>query len=62
MKKRRKRRLLKIKQRIVRGKETDFGDKTKNTSYLERFNFTLRQKISCLQRKTLGYCKNKENF
>ena len=51
-----------VKKRIVKGKETDFGSKTQNTSYIERFNLTLRQKVSYLQRKTLGYCKNQKNF
>ena len=36
--------------------------KTKNTSYIERFNLTLGQKVSYLSRKTLGYCKNQKNF
>ena len=62
VKQRRKRRLMTVKKRIVKGKETDFGSKTHNTSYIERFNLTLRQKVSCLQRKTLGYCKNQKNF
>ena len=62
VKQRRKRRLVTVKKRIVKGKETDFGNKTQNTSYIERFNLTLRQKISYLQRKTLGYCKNQKNF
>lgn len=51
-----------MKQRIVQGKETNFGLKTKNTSYIERFNLTLRHKVSYLHRKTLGYCKNQKNF
>ncbi len=62
VKQRRKRRLVTVKQRIVQGKETDFGNKTQNTSYIERFNLTVRQKVSYLQRKTLGYCKNQKNF
>ena len=62
VKQRRKRRLLTVKKRIVKGQETDFGHKTQNTSYIERFNLTLRQKVSYLQRKTLGYCKNQKNF
>ncbi len=60
--KRRKRKLLTVKKRIVRGKETDFGNKTQNTSSIERFNLTLRQKVSYLQRKTFGYCKKQKNF
>lgn len=62
VKQRRKRRLVTVKQKVVKGKEADFGSKTKNTSYIERFNLTLRQKVSYLQRKTLGYCKNQKNF
>ena len=62
VKQRRKRRLLTVKQRIVQGKETDFRKKSQNTSYIERLNLTLRQKVSYLQRKTLGYCKNQKNF
>lgn len=61
VKQRRKSRLVKVKQRIVRGKESDFPDKTRNTSYIERFNLTLRQRVSYLQRKTLGYCKSRAN-
>jgi IS1 family transposase len=62
VKQRRKRRLVTVKKRIVNGKETNFGNKTQNTSYIERFNLTLRQKVSYLQRKTLGYCKSQKNF
>ena len=62
VKQRRKRRLVTVKQRLVKGKESDFPSKTKNTSYLERFNLTLRQSVSYLQRKTLGYCKSQVNF
>lgn len=50
-----------VKKGLVRGKESDFGQKTQNTSYIERFNLTLRQKVSYLNRKTLGYCKNQQN-
>jgi hypothetical protein len=62
VKQRRKRRLVKVKQRVVRGKAEDFPSLTQNTSYIERFNLTLRQRVSYLQRKTLGYCKNRTNF
>ena len=62
VKQRRNKRLVTVKQRIVKGKETNFGFKTQNTSYIERFNLTLRQKVSYLHRKTLGYCKNQKNF
>ena len=62
VKQRRKRRLVTVKQRLVKGKESDFPPKTKNTSYIERFNLTLRQSVSYLQRKTLGDCKCQVNF
>lgn len=62
VKQRRKRRLITVKKKIVKGFETDFGSKTQNTSYIERFNLTLRQKVSYLKRKTLGYSKNQKNF
>lgn len=35
VKQRRKRRLVTVKKRIVKGKETDFGNQTQNTSYIE---------------------------
>ncbi len=57
-----KRRWVTVKKEFVIGKSTAFPEKTQNTSYIERFNLTLRQRISYLKRKTLGYCKNKFNF
>jgi IS1 family transposase/transposase-like protein len=57
-----KRRLVTVKKFFVRGSSQDFPPKTANTSFIERLNLTLRQRISYLQRKTLGYCKNKVNF
>jgi len=51
-------RLVTVKKCFVKGTEDDFKGKTQNTSYIERFNLTLRQRVSYLQRKTLGYCKN----
>lgn len=57
-----KRRLVTVKKFFVRGASQDFPSKTQNTSFIERLNLTLRQKISFLKRKTLGYCKNKTNF
>ena len=48
-----------VKKCFVKGTEYDFKGKTQNTSYIERFNLTLRQRVSYLQRKTLGYCKKK---
>ena len=62
VKQRRKKRLVTVKKRLVKGKESDFRQKTENTSYIERFNLTLRQKVSYLNRKTLGYGKNQKNF
>ena len=61
VKQRKKKRLVTVKERLVTGKESDFGQKTHNTSYIERFNLTLRQKVSYLNRKTLGYCKNQKS-
>jgi IS1 family transposase len=57
-----KRKLLTVKKLFVKGTESDFTKKTQNTSFIERLNLTLRQHISFLQRKTLGYCKSKANF
>ncbi len=62
VKKRVKRKLKTVKKFWVKGSEKDFPVGTQNTSYIERFNLTLRQKVSYLQRKTLGYCKNQKNF
>ena len=62
VKKRVKRKLKTVKKFWVKGSEKDFPVGTQNTSYIERFNLTLRQRISYLHRKTLGYCKNKTNF
>ena len=62
VKKRVKMRLVTVKKCFVKGTEADFKGKTQNTSYIERFNLTLRQRVSYLQRKTLGYCKKKSNF
>ena len=62
MKKRWKRRLVTVKKCFVQGTPEDFPEKTQNTSYIERFNLTLRQGISYLHRKTLGYCKSKPHL
>ncbi len=62
VKQRVKRRLVTVKKFFVKGNAEDFSGKTQNTSFIERFNLTLRQHVSYLQRKTLGYCKNKKNF
>ncbi len=62
VKKRFKRKLKTVKKTWIKGTEKDFPSGAKNTSYIERFNLTLRQRISYLHRKTLGYCKNKTNL
>jgi IS1 family transposase len=62
VKRRVKRHLVTVKKRFVKGTEEDFPEKTQNTSYIERFNLTLRQHVSYLTRKTLGYCKSKQHF
>jgi IS1 family transposase/transposase-like protein len=55
-------RLVTVKKCFVKGTSSDFLGKSQNTSFIERFNLTLRQRVSYLHRKTLGYCKNKSNF
>ncbi|WDN90559.1 hypothetical protein BuS5_03530 [Desulfosarcina sp. BuS5] len=55
--------LLKITYRIRCGAErlAKLGFKI-GTSFLERLNLTIRQSLSPLKRKTLGYSKNRENL
>lgn len=55
-------RLVTVKKCFVKGTSSDFLGKSQNTSFIERFNLTLRQHVSYLHRKTLGYCKKKSNF
>lgn len=62
VKQRYKKILVTVKKIFVKGTEKDFPDGTQNTSFIERFNLTLRQRLSYLARKTLGYCKSKVNF
>jgi len=62
VKQRVKRRLVTVKKVFVKGTAEDFPGKTQNTSFIERLNLTLRQHVSYLHRKTLGYCKSKINF
>ena len=62
VKKRFKRKLKTVKKCFIKGSEKDFPTGTQNTSYIERFNLTLRQRISYLHRKTIGYCKKKSNL
>ena len=61
--KKRVRRVLKtVKKSFIKGSSADFSGKTQNTSYIERFNLTLRQRVAYLARKTLGYCKKSKNL
>ncbi len=62
VKRRVKRRLVTVKKVFVKGASEDFPGKSQNPSFIERLNLTLRQHVSYLQRKTLGYCKCKANF
>ena len=62
VKKRYKRILITVKKVFVKGNESDFPGKTQNTSYVERHNLTLRDRVSYLRRKTIGYCKKKSHF
>ncbi len=52
VKKRFKRKLKTVKKSWIKGTEKDFSSGTQNTSYIERFNLTLRQRISYLNPKT----------
>lgn len=54
--------MVTVKKCFVNGTEKDFPSKTQTTSFVERFNLTLRQQVSYLTRKTLGYCKSRVNF
>ena len=62
VKKRIKMRLVTVKKCFVKGTAADFKGKTQNTSYIERFNLTLRQRVFYFQRKTLGYCKKNRQY
>lgn len=62
VKKRVKRKLKTVKKCFVRGREEDFPVGTQNTSFIERFNLTLRRKVSYLSRKTIGFCKKHDHF
>jgi len=54
VKKRVKMRLSNRQEVFVKGTKDDLKEKTQNTSYIERFNLTLRQRVSYLQRKNIG--------
>ena len=51
-----------MKKSFVKGTEDDFPEGTQNTSCIERFNLTIRQKVSYLARKTLGFCRRAKNM
>ncbi len=57
-----KRILRTVKKVFVKGSKDDFTGKTQNTSYVERHNLTLRDRVSYLGRKTIAYCKSKIQF
>jgi IS1 family transposase len=46
---------------VLPGKRHRAGKETGKTSYIERFNNTLRQRVSRLVRKTLSFSKSLEN-
>ncbi|MDM8565975.1 hypothetical protein QUF74_10025 [Candidatus Halobeggiatoa sp. HSG11] len=63
IKKRFKRYITLVSKNVLfTGNKKDFPQGTQNTSFIERSNLTLRQHVSYLARKTLGYCKKKTNF
>ena len=62
VKKRYKRILITVKKVFVKGSKLDFPGKTQNTSYIERHNLTLRDRVTYLGRKTIAYCKKKVHF
>lgn len=62
VKRRVRRRLVTVKKCFVKGSAADFPEKTQNTSFIERLNLTLRQRVCYLQRKTLGYSKSQKRF
>ena len=53
-------RLVTVKKCFVKGTEDDVKGKTQNTSYIERFNLTLRQRVSYLQKKHWVIVKRKQ--
>jgi IS1 family transposase len=61
-KRRYRKKLITVKKFFVKGASENFPSGTQNTSFIERLNLTLRQNISFLRRKTLGYCKNTANL
>ncbi len=59
VKRRYKKMLITVKKVFVKGSKLDFPGKTQNTSYIERHNLTLRDRVTYLGRKTIAYCKKK---
>jgi len=62
VKKRYRRILITVKKVFVKGNALDFPGKTQNTSYVERHNLTLRDRVTYLGRKTIAYCKKQVHF
>jgi len=62
VKKRYKKIMKTVKKHIVIGSFDDFPQGTQNTSYIERHNLTLRDRIFTIKRKTIGYCKKKTHL
>jgi IS1 family transposase len=66
---REKGKMIKVEKKVIFGSQESVEDclersvsKTINTSYIERFNLTLRQNDAHLQRKTLKFSKNISYF
>lgn len=49
------------KEILPQGRHFSVGKESGKTSYIERFNLTLRQRVSRLGRKTLSFSKNMKN-
>ncbi len=62
VKRRYRKKFITVKKFFVKGYSENFPSGTQNTSFIERLNLTLRQNISYLRRKTLGYCKKADNL
>ena len=70
LKTRRNNRVVKVDRRKVIGSQADFDEallesedsETLNTSFIERFNLTLRQAISYLTRRTTGHARRVEQL
>lgn len=60
VKQRVKRRLKTVSKAFIQGGQDDFPTGTQNTSFIERLNLTIRDRVSYLCRKTMGYCKKSE--